>query len=478
VVDSVRDGGGQPLVDAWLAARQRRMHPLQVPGHKYRYSHGDPVVRSDALAALVRDDVALQGGADDNYLRSRVLEQAEALWAEAVHADHSRFLVGGSSQGNIASLTVVGGPQAVVALDRTSHRSAHSGLVLSGARPVWVYPRIHPELGLPLGLEPAALDGLPDEVTAVFLTTPSYVGTIADVGALATRAHAHDRVLIADQAWGAHLGFMPGRGALEQGADISTTSVHKALMGYSQTAVTSVRGPLVGRERLDRAVDLTATTSPSATLLASIDATRAVMLELGESALDRAITSVEAMRARLRQVPGLVVVDERELARACDPLKLTLWLPRTGCDGSVLADLLWQRGHGVETADADTLVITMSMLDEPQFCVQIAQLLVELVEAHRGPPRAPAPAALWQVVPEVVVSPREAFYAPRRRIPLAEAAGEISAEQFCPYPPGVPLLAPGERVTEQIIEDIVQAGRIGRVAYCSDRSLRTIEVLA
>lgn len=468
----------QPLVDAWESARRKRMRPLQVPGHKYRLSRPDPILQVPQLAALVRDDISLQGGADDNYLRSRVLERAEALWSASVGADHSRFLVGGSSQGNIASLTAIGGPGVQVAVDRTSHRSALSGLVVSGATPVWVYPRIHPELGLPLGLAPASLDDLCEGVSAVLATTPSYVGTIADVAALANRVHADGRVLVVDQAWGAHLGFLPGRGAVELGADIVTTSVHKALTGYSQTAVTSVRGPRVSAQRLDRAVDLTATTSPSATLLASIDATRVLMLEQGPAALDRAIDSVARMRTQLRRVLGLVVVDERELGAPCDPLKLTLWLPRTGVDGSELAEALWQQGNGVETADTDTVVATMSMLDEPEFCQEVADLIENLIEARRGPARAPAPAALWQVVPEVVVSPREAYFAPRRRVPLAQAVGEVSAEQFCPYPPGVPLLGPGERVTAQIVEDIAQAGRTGRVAYCSDPSLQTIEILA
>lgn len=468
----------QPLVDAWESARRKAMRPLQVPGHKYRYSRPDPVVPAEQLAALVRDDVSLQGGADDNYLRGKVLERAEALWSASVGADHSRFLVGGSSQGNIASFTAIGGPGVQVAVDRTSHRSALAGLVVSGARPVWVYPQIHPELGLPLGLTPESLDGLSEQVSAVFATTPSYVGTIADVEALAARVHAAGRVLVVDQAWGAHLGFMSGQGAVELGADIVTTSVHKALTGYSQTAVTSVRGPRVGAQRLDRAVDLTATTSPSATLLASIDATRALMLEHGTAALERTIEAVVRMRVRLRQVPGLVVVDELELGRPCDPLKLTLWLPRTGVDGSDLAEALWALGNGVETADTDSIVVTMSILDEPEFCAEVADLLAALIEARRGPARPPAPAALWQVVPEVVVSPREAYFAARRRVPLADAVGEVSAEQFCPYPPGVPLLGPGERVTAQIVEDIGQAGRIGRVAYCSDPTLRTIEVLS
>ncbi|NQW71164.1 MAG: decarboxylase, partial [Actinobacteria bacterium] len=222
-----------PLVDAWHRARTRRMRPMQVPGHKSRYADGrddlgsddlpSDVFGSDLLGDLVRDDLPMQGGADDNAYTGGYLEQAEALWASAVGGDHARFLVGGSTQGNITSLIAAGGPERRVAVDRTSHRSALAGLVISGSNPVWVFPEIHPEFGLPLGVRPESLSELSGDVVALFVTSPTYVGTISDVRGLARQCQADDRTLIVDQAWGAHLGFMPGCGAIEQGADIVTT---------------------------------------------------------------------------------------------------------------------------------------------------------------------------------------------------------------------------------------------------------------
>lgn len=471
-----------PLVDAWHAARQQANHPLQIPGHKNQYwtrvAGQAPALGWDLLAPLIRDDIPLQGGVDDNAFTGRFLEQAEAHWARSVGADHARFLVGGSSQGNVAALVLLGGPGVPVAVDRTSHRSALSGLVVSGSQPVWIYPRIHPELGLPLGVEASSLDVLGDEVKAAFITAPSYVGTIADVASLARYCHARGRALAVDQAWGAHLAFLDERGAFAQGADLAVTSVHKALMGYSQTAVVGVQGSRLAASRLDQAVDLTATTSPSGTLMASIDATRAVMDAWGAQALERAIAQVAMMRDRLRQVPGLVVLDEDIAGVACDPLKLTLWLPRTGVSGTALAADLWSRGRGVESADLDSIVMTISIVDDAEFCRDSAEMLATLIDSHRQLPRDPAPAALWQVNPQVVMSPREAYFAPRRRVPLAQAVGEVAADQFCPYPPGVPLLAPGERVTAEIVRDIKRAGELVRVAYCSDPSLQTMEVVA
>lgn len=468
-----------PLLDAWLRARALARRPLQIPGHKNRYTDpGSVAPGAEVLVPLIRDDLPLQGGADDNAFTGRLLEQAEELWAEAIGAQRSRFLVGGSSQGNISALAAIAGPGVRVLVDRTSHRSVHAALVVSGAIPDWILPDIHPEFGIPVGMPASRITDSPEEYAAVFVTSPSYVGTMSNIAELATAAHAQGSFLAIDQAWGAHLDFLPGRGAIAQGADIATTSIHKTLLGYSQTAVTSIGGDRVDAARLDRAVDLTATTSPSATLLASIEATRVVMRGDGRDALERAVALTAAMRSNLARVAGLVVISEENAGCAVDPLKVTLWLPRTGVDGVALGSALWQSGHGVEAADADTLVITMSLADDDAFVAEVTDTLRSAIEALRGPARPPAPAAMWRVEPVVAMSPRDAYFAPRRRVALTDAAGLVSAEQFTPYPPGVPLVAPGELITQEIIEAIGVAGRSTRVAYASDASLRTVEVVA
>lgn len=468
-----------PLVAAVMAARARGMQPLQIPGHKWRYQVGaEGILGFDVLHALIRDDVPLQGGADDNAFSGHVLVRAEQLYAQAIGASHTRFLVGGSSQGNISALLTVAGDGDVVAVDRTSHRSALSGLVLSGAMPEWIYPTIHAEFGIPVGMPAAAVENVSGK--AVFVTSPAYVGTMSNVVALAAACHADARVLVVDQAWGAHFDFgVPSYlGALAAGADIAVTSVHKALLGYTQTAIVSTSGNLVDAARLDRSVDATATTSPSATLLASIDATRLVMQQEGAAAIDRAIEATREARRLLAKVSGVVVFDENTLGCAVDPLKISIWLPRTGCTGTELADALWAEGHGIESADNDTLVMTVSIVDDPETVLAIAAKLCVLIESRRREPRSGMPSAVWTIRPEVVMSPRAATFAPRRRVNLRDAVGCVSAEQFCPYPPGVPLIGPGERVTSEVVEAIEIAGQVGRVAYSSDATLATIEVVA
>lgn len=468
----------KPLLDAWRRARAEGRRPMQVPGHKLRYLDDARGWSYELIGDTVRDDIPLQGGVDDNAYSHGYLTAAEDLWARAVGADHSRFLVGGSSQGNIAALATVGDSDTPIAIDRTSHRSTQAGLVLIGARPVWIYPRLHPEFNIPIGVAPESLTELPERVNGFFVTSPSYVGTISDVPSLARVARDHGEPLVIDQAWGGHLDFLPGRGAIAQGADFSVTSVHKALLGYTQTAVVSMRDGVIPRSTLDRWVDLTSTTSPSGTLMASIDATRAALQHDGERRLTDLIDAVDTARRRLARVRGLAVLSDQTAGCAVDPTKLTLILPGTGADGVEIGEALWRMGHGPESADHDTLVLTTSVADEPEWIITFADLLADLVEANRQAARHPSPLSIWRVEPQVAMTPREAFLRERRRVPMREAIGEVSAEQFCPYPPGVPLLAPGELVTHEALDAIAAAASTCRIAYCSDPSLETILIVS
>ncbi len=450
---------------------------MQVPGHKLRYLDGSRGWAHEFIGDFVRDDIPLQGGVDDNAYSHGYLTSAESLWAAATGADHSRFLVGGSTQGNITALATVGDQDTPIAIDRTSHRSTQAGLVLIGAKPVWIYPRLHPEFNIPIGVAPEALDGLEEKVNGFFATSPSYVGTLSDIRALAKVAQSYHEPLIIDQAWGAHLDFLDGQGAIQQGADFAVTSVHKALIGYTQTAVISMRDGIIPRSTLDRWVDLTSTTSPSGTLMASIDGARAAMAADGARRLADLIDAVATARRRLARVPGLAVLSDDTAGCAVDPTKLTLILPGTGADGVQVGDALWQMGHGPESADHDTLILTLSVADEPEWIVEFADLLADVVGAHRDEPRQASPISIWQVEPQVVLTPREAFLRERRRVPMREAIGEVSAEQFCPYPPGVPLLAPGELVTQESLDAIRAASTTCRIAYCSDPTLETILIV-
>ena len=306
---------------------------------------------------------------------------------------------------------------------------------------------------------------------------PSYVGTLADVAGIADVAHAHDKPVVVDAAWAAHFGFHPDLPphALQQGADALVTSAHKTFPAWSQAALVLARGERIDLARLDAGVEATATTSPAGAILASIDASRALVARDGTRLFGALIERVAAVRRRLRAVPGLVVLD----GPGVDPVKLTLVLPGTGADGLAVERDLLAAGLTVEMADRDTIVGVVTLADDDDRLHRFVVALIEGIERHRGEPRPVAPSAAWTVAPVTVVDPRSAFFAPHESVPITAAIGRTCAELVAPYPPGVPVLAPGERVTAEAVAALLAARDQGlRVAYAADPTLATLRVLA
>ena len=439
-----------------------------VPGHK----------RSPELAdALLSLDLPLVSGAEDSRLTGDVLGQAERLAAALWGAELCRFSVAGSTHGNQAFTLSVGRPGDRVVVARTLHKSLFAGLVLAGLEPVWVRPDIDAATGLAAGVAPAtvaaALRSAPD-ARAVFLVEPSYVGMLSDLEAIAALTGDAGVPLIVDQAWGAHLGFHPAlpAHALARGADGLVTSTHKNLTAFTQGSIVLARGQRIDLARLDESFELLHTTSPSAAILASSDRARALVEDRGEELLGRTIAIVAAARERLGAVEGLGVVE------ASDPTKLVLTLAGTGADGFVVENDLLERGVRFEMADRDTLVPIVTLADTEASLGVLVDGVIDSVGRRRGSPRPVAASTVWSLEAETVLAPRDAYFAPRRRIGWEGAIGEVAAETAAPYPPGIPALAPGERVTAEIMEALrAEAAAGSRIAYCSDPTLETLLVV-
>ena len=468
--------GDAPALDAWLAFHEAAPTPFTIPGHKHRL---------DLVGDVIAGDVPLFAGLDTMSQAYGVLAAAEARAARLWGAEVCRFSVGGSTHGNQALALAVGSPGDRVVVSRTLHRSLLLGLVLADLSPVWVRPAVD-DLGMPRGISPQALAealaAAPDAV-AVFVGDPSYVGTLSDVEALAEVAHAHrasraDGIpLVVDAAWGAHFGFhpaLPGH-ALARGADALVTSAHKTLPAWSQGALVLARTARIDPARLAAAVDATATTSPSGAILASIDASRALLERDGPALLADLLQEVGALRGRLSRVPGLAVLDGPEV----DPAKVCLVLSGTGADGTQIEADLIARGLPVELADRDTIVAMVTLADTPRALRRLGDTLVELVEAHRGTPRPAATSIAWSVAPHQVCPPRDAFFAPQVTVPADAAVGRTCGELVAPYPPGIPVLAPGELITHETLAALQGAHAAGtRIAYAADPTLATVRVLA
>jgi arginine decarboxylase len=253
------------------------------------------------------------------------------------------------------------------------------------------------------------------------------------------------------------------------------TSAHKALPAYTQAALVLARTERLDAARLDRAFEATHTTSPAGAIMASTDAVRALLARDGKELCGRLLRTVTAARRRLREVPGLDVLD----GPGVEPAKLTVLLAGTGAHGiAVEADLV-AAGMPVESADRDTIIPIVTLADDEAHVTRFTETLIQIIEQHRGTPRLPVPAAAWTVVPEMALPPREAFFSANETLPATAAVGRVSAELVAPYPPGVPVLAPGEVITAAAL-DALRAAQAdgGRIAYAADPTLATFQVIA
>ena len=463
-----------PLLDGWLAstdaADRGALTLMCTPGHKQRH---------DLTGAVVAGDTPLYGGVDTIKHADTLLAEAESRAARLWGADWCRFSVAGSTHGNQALALAVGSPGQEVIVTRCLHRSLLLGLVLAGLRPVWVLPERDTGTGLPGAVAVqtvrSALAAHP-QACAVFLGDPSYVGTTGDLAGHADAAHEAGVPLIVDAAWAAYLGFHPDLPphAIAAGADGMVTSAHKTLPAATQSALVLARTQLLDRARLDRAFEATHTTSPAGAIIASIDAARALLARDGKQLCARLLHLVATARRRLTEVPGVAVLD----GPGVDPAKLVVLLAGAGADGyAVEADLI-AAGMPVELGDRDMIIPIVTIADTEDTVARFCDTLAASVERRRGPARRPEPSPAWSVVPQMAIPPREAFFSPNETVPADAAAGRISAELVAPYPPGIPVLAPGEVITGDALAALRTArAQGGRIAYAADPSLATFQVI-
>ena len=471
--------GEKPLYDAYQRFLANPGTPFCTPGHKYN---------PELIDAFLAFDVPHYLGVENRRVSTRRLATAERKAGELWGADWCGFSVQGSTHGNEAMCLTVGKPGDKVIVARTIHKSLFFGLVLAGLVPVWIRPEIDTQSGLTAGMPvervAAALTAHPD-AKAVMLVEPSYVGGVSDVAAHAELAHAHGIPLAVDAAWGAHLGFHPDLPphAMQAGADILVTSIHKMVTGFTQSSMVLAQGERIDLERLEAAFEGLHTTSPSGAIFASIDLTRDILAERGAELLGGAIDLAENARKRFREVPGLGVVgpeiaDRSPALLMHDPTKIVLTLTGTGADGQVIADELEERGLQLEYSDKDTFAPVITMGDTPDTVDFLVTEIIAGIERHRGQPRPLVPITAWTLEPDTAMSPRDAFFADHDRVPAADAVGRIAAETAVPYPPGVPALAPGERIHASTLAALQAEAKSGtRIAYCGDPMLETVLVV-
>ncbi len=467
-----------PLLDAYLSYFESTRTPFTIPGHKQRASRLDA-----GLGQVVDSDTPLYGGLDEIKLTHQVLRRAEALAATLWNADCARFSTGGSTHANQAIILALGKPGDRVALSRTAHRSVLSALVLAGLEPIWLTPDIDEATGVPIGISVHEFEKTLDQnPIALLLTEPGYLGTLSDLSALISSAHTHSIPVIVDAAWGAHFGFSSAvpQHCLQLGADALITSTHKALPGYSASAILLAQGKYLNLDRIEQSFETTHTTSPAGAPLASIDGCRALLQTRGEELIQALVTNVENFKTEVQshfEMPIFLNPTDFPAGRF-DPAKIVLRANQLGASGVEIENTLQRSNIRVEMADNDTVVFLATLADSVDEFSELRDALTPILKSLQKTPRATATSLSWSVVPQVGISMREAYFADTQMIAANSAVGRISADLIAPYPPGVAVVAPGEILTQHIVDGLATTKAAGvRIAYATDPTLATYRVV-
>jgi arginine decarboxylase len=481
-----------PYLDALREYAGRRPARLHVPGHKGGPGADPGLVEAIGEQALSLDIPALTYGIDLGS-DPTPFERAQRLAAEAWGAKRAWFLVNGASQGNLAAGLALAHHGDEVVVQRNAHSSAIDALVLSGLRPTFAAPELDPELGIAHCLSPetldAALAATPGAVGA-WVVSPTYFGAAADIRTLVSVAHGRGVPLIVDEAWGAHMAFhedLPEH-ALAAGADLVISSTHKIVGSLTQSAMLHLghaSSGLLDEDAVDRAVTLTESTSPSALLCGSLDAARRQAAVRGRELLAETMAALATARAQIRAIEGLDVLDDRLAGRpgvfAYDPLRLAVDVRGVAATGYELAALLREIGDiNLELYAQNVLVAVFGMGERGS--PEASRLVEALREAVRrvgldpgGVTASFAAAPPWG---ELAMTPREAYLGNQEVVPAAEAVGRIAAESLATYPPGIPNVLPGERLSAETLAYVQRTLEVGgSIRGASDRLLRTVRVV-
>lgn len=463
---------------------------FHIPGHKGGMGTGPRLREALGEAALSLDlPAGLEGIDIGPDPLDTPFQQSQRLAAEAWGARRSWFLVNGASGGNHAILMTLAhlGNRAVV--QRNVHSSVIDGLVLSGITPFFAPPVIDHDLGVAHCLTPEILDrslAKAPEAIAALIVSPTYFGAVADVAALAEVAHSHDAVLVVDESWGAHLAFsrrLPDH-ALACGADLVLNSVHKLGGSLTQSAILHLGSERIDERLVDRSVTLLETTSPSGLLAGSLDSARAMAATRGEGLIDETIDSLAELRRKVTAIDGYEVLDE-EIAdapsvHAWDPLRLTVDVRGTGATGNEIAHFMQDEHNVWVELYAENVVVAVFGIGEQagETGERFVRALADAAEklGGRGERKDPfAPPPPWG---PTELRPRDAFLGTQEIVGFDEAEGRIAAESLAAYPPGVPNVLPGERLTRATLDFIADSiAHGGQVRGASDRTLKTIRVV-
>jgi len=479
-----------PVLEAITEFRRRGDVAFGPPGH--RQGRGiDPRVLTIMGEGVFASDILSLNGLDDRRQSQGVLSQAQELMADAVGAEQAFFSTCGSSLSVKAAMLSVAGPGEKLLISRNAHKSVIAGVIVNGTDPAWVHPKFDAKRRLAHPPEPddvrRALEANPD-AKGMLLITPTDWGTCADIRGVAEVCHEYDVPLIVDEAWGAHFPFhedLPTWG-MDADADLVVTSVHKMGAAVEQSSVFHLQGDRVDPTVLKQREDLLGTTSASSLVYGSLDGWRRHMVECGADLLGQVIDRARRAREAIAEIDGLRLtgddVVEEGYAFEFDPLVFAVDVRELGITGYQAAE--WARAErhvDVGAADSCRFTARLTHADGDEHVRLLLDTLRDLVPAsdhlERTPPVDFPTAEGLQLTS--VMRPRDAFFGPTEDVPVSEAAGRVAAEMVSPYPPGVPVLAPGELISQDSLDYLRSGVGSGMLLPDpADPELKTVRVVA
>lgn len=471
-----------PILEMTRAFVQENKGYFCIPGHRFERGMNSALCNQYG-EGLFRYDLTETDNLDDLHHAEGPILEAQQLAAELFESERCFFLVNGTTCGNEAMVLTAVKPGEKILVPRNAHKSVTMGLILSGAIPVWIEPEMEEDWSTAGIVSPDKVNRFLTEdpdIKAVFLVSPTYYGICSDIRALSEVCHRHGVPLLVDEAHGSHLYFHPDfpEGAIESGADACAQSTHKTLGSMTQTSMLHMQGQLLDQERMDENLKLVMSTSPSYVLMAAIDAARQQMATEGQDLLEDAVQKADYLREKLQQFSGYRILK----AKRQDPLRLVISADPMGISGEELQELLYKKGKiSLELADPVSIVLVITWGNTWEEMHHLIQILQEIQNEFnkkeiQTPQRSGSKMEL--PVPKVVRSPRDAYYMKKESVPLEKASGRIAGELVAPYPPGIPVLCPGERITEPLIGYLKDCAARNCVLHGPlDETLQTIRVL-
>ncbi|MCX7957365.1 MAG: aminotransferase class I/II-fold pyridoxal phosphate-dependent enzyme [Endomicrobia bacterium] len=475
-----------PLVDTLLEHAKNKVVSFHTPGHK----NGAgilPKLKDFTNRNVYYLDVTVFPEVDSLHDPVSCIKLAQDLTAKAYNVKNSFFLVNGSTVGNIAMLLSACDPGDSVILSRTCHKSVLAGIILAGIWPIWAQPVVDQQRDIIYDISAKDLENYLSnypEAKAVFITSPNYNGVCPDLIKLQEVCKKYNKILLVDEAHGPHLKFHPELpiSAVEVGADMCVHSFHKVLSSLSQASVLHFNSNKIDINRVKRVVSMLQTTSPNYFILASIDAARMQVVKYGTKVFSKIISYCEKAREEINKLPNISALTRKEIKSEMydlDLTKLTINVTRMGLTGYKIEDILTSEYKiQVDCADMFNLVAITGFGTSSEDVEKLVYALEEISNKYAGEYET------WrlQIPPlatEVVMLPRDAFFSTNtKRVSLSKAAGYISAQTLTPYPPGLPIITPGERITKEAVEYLEELLSFTiRISGQESENLKTIKVI-